>query len=79
MCPGFTATERLDDLAAATAERTGTDTASVFESWAEQTAVKRMLQPDELAAAVTFLCSAAASGISGVALAVDGGLDRALL
>jgi 3-oxoacyl-[acyl-carrier protein] reductase len=79
VCPGFTSTERLDDLAAATAERTGTDTASVFESWAEQTAVKRMLQPDELAAAVTFLCSAAASGISGVALAVDGGLDRALL
>jgi 3-oxoacyl-[acyl-carrier protein] reductase len=79
VCPGFTATERLDQLAAAVAERSGIEAGVVFASWAEQTAVKRVLRPDELAAAAVFLCSAAASGITGVALAVDGGLDRALL
>jgi 3-oxoacyl-[acyl-carrier protein] reductase len=36
----------------------------------------RLAEPRELAAAVTFLCSARASYITGVALIVDGGLTR---
>jgi 3-hydroxybutyrate dehydrogenase len=36
-------------------------------------AVKRFLQPDEVAALARFLCSTAAAGITGSAQTIDGG------
>jgi NAD(P)-dependent dehydrogenase (short-subunit alcohol dehydrogenase family) len=39
--------------------------------------VGRLATPEEIAAAVAFLCSAQASYITGVNLLVDGGLVRA--
>ena len=36
-------------------------------------AIKRMLEPDEVAAYVRFLCSAAGAGITGAAQVMDGG------
>ena len=79
VCPGYTATERLDELAAAVAARDGVEPAEVFAAWAAKAPVGRLLEPAEVAAAVAFLCSAPASGITGVALAVDGGFSRGLL
>ena len=79
VCPGFTATDRLGVLAANVAERDGVTTDEVFAGWAETAPVGRLLRPDEVASAVGFLCSEAASGITGVALPVDGGLGRSLV
>jgi 3-oxoacyl-[acyl-carrier protein] reductase len=79
VCPGFTATDRLGVLASNVAEREGVTVDDVFAGWAKTAPVRRLLQPEEVAAAVGFLCSEAASGITGVALPVDGGLGRSLI
>ena len=39
---------------------------------------RRLGSPEEFAAAAAFLCSAQASYITGVALAVDGGMMRSI-
>lgn len=79
VCPGYTDTERLTELAAAKAERDGGTPEEILKGWADHTPVGRLLDPDELAAAVAFLCSAPASGITGINLPVDGGFSRSLL
>ncbi len=43
------------------------------EDMEQLSALGRLLQPDEIAAVVAFLCSEDASGITGAALVVDGG------
>lgn len=79
VCPGFTATERLDELARVMAGRQGGSPEAVLAGWAERAPVGRLLEPAEVAAAVAFLCSEPASGITGVALPVDGGCHRGLI
>jgi SDR family mycofactocin-dependent oxidoreductase len=67
VCPGSTRTAMLEASAAVY------DLASVEEFAAHQ-ALGRLLEPEEVAAAIAWLCSPAASGVTGAALAVDGGM-----
>jgi 3-oxoacyl-[acyl-carrier protein] reductase len=79
VCPGFTATDRLGELAVNVAQRDGVTVDDVYAAWTAQAPVGRLLRPEEVAAAIGFLCSGLASGITGVALPVDGGLGRSLI
>jgi 3-oxoacyl-[acyl-carrier protein] reductase len=76
--PGFTRTERLEELAAAVAAQAHITPQEVFAGWEELIPAGRLGKPKEIAAAVTFLCSEPASYVTGTSLAVDGGFVKGL-
>jgi 3-oxoacyl-[acyl-carrier protein] reductase len=75
--PGFTATERLKELARARSN-TRKSEKEIFEGWAAETAVKRLGEPRELADTIVWLASERASYITGQTILVDGGLYKGL-
>jgi len=79
VCPGYTRTARLEELARATAEREGKPWESYLEAWAQAAPAGRLGMPEEIASAVAFLCSEQAAYVTGVALPVDGGRIKSLL
>ena len=79
VAPGYTLTERQDELAEVRGKTAGKSKQEVIDSWALQAPIRRMAQPEEIAAAVAFLASERASYITGVTLAVDGGWVKSLL
>lgn len=71
--PGRIHTERIDQLDADTAKRSGRTVEDVREEWWAQIPLGRYGEPREYAAAAAFLLSDRASYITGVSLQVDGG------
>ena len=78
VAPGYTLTERQDELAAARAGTSGRTKEEMIETWAAQIPMRRLATADEIAAAVAFLASERAAYITGVTLQVDGGWVRGL-
>lgn len=71
--PGFTATGRLRSLLEGKARRAGIDIDEVERDALGTIPAGRFAEPDEIAAAVLFLCTPGAGYVSGVNLPVDGG------
>jgi 3-oxoacyl-[acyl-carrier protein] reductase len=78
VAPGFTATERLKELAKARAATLQTTEQQMFDGWAADAALKRLGQPEEVADAIVWLASERASYITGQTVLVDGGLYKGL-
>lgn len=76
--PGPTATDRWEHLVQAHAGRSGEDTATVRARLSAEFPLGRPAEVEEVAAAVAFLASPAASFVSGVNLTVDGGQSRGI-
>ncbi len=74
--PGMTVTERMEDLLKAQAADGGTDLETARASAIAREGVRRLGEPEDVAALVAFLCSPAARHIQGTAIAVDGGATR---
>ena len=74
--PGYTATERVQDLADALARREGVDASQIRARWEKEIPMRRLARPEEFAALAAFLVSERASYITGSAIAVDGGWIR---
>jgi len=79
VCPGYTLTERLDELAEKQARITGVPRDQIYDTWSSEIPIGRLARPDEFAALVAFLASERASSINGTTIAVDGGWVKGLL
>jgi 3-oxoacyl-[acyl-carrier protein] reductase len=77
--PGYTRTERVEELADATAKRDGLTRPDVLARFEREIPMKRLGEPHEFAAVAAFLASDRASYVTGQSIAVDGGWIRSLL
>lgn len=71
--PGYTSTARLKDLAESKAHSLGVNVADIRKQWEENTSLKRLGTPDEIANTVLFLASDESSYVTGHNFSVDGG------
>jgi len=79
VCPGYTLTERVQELAQTESQRTGKETSEIVQDWAKTIPLRRMAQPREIANLVVFLASERASFITGATLQVDGGWIKGIV
>ncbi|MGQ4914166.1 MAG: SDR family oxidoreductase [Candidatus Asgardarchaeia archaeon] len=79
VCPGITLTDRVRNLAEITAKQKKISVDNVFEQWAKEIPMRRIGQPSDLAALITFLASERASFITGTTIQVDGGQIKFVL
>lgn len=78
VAPGYTMTERQEELTEAKARATGKTIEELMEMRAAEIPMRRSASVEEISAAVAFLASERASYITGVTLQVDGGWVRSL-
>lgn len=76
--PGATNTVRLQSIAQVKAEKFNESVEDVFAEMAAESPMKRIAEPQEIAAAIAFLASPSASYINGINVPVDGGRTKSL-
>jgi 3-oxoacyl-[acyl-carrier protein] reductase len=76
--PGYTATDRLKELARARSASQNKSEDEIFAAWAGDSALKRIAEPKEVADAIVWLASERASYITGQTILVDGGAYKGL-
>jgi 3-oxoacyl-[acyl-carrier protein] reductase len=76
--PGFTATDRLKELAKARSAASGNSEQEIFDGWSADASLKRLGEPREVAETILWLASDRASFITGQTILVDGGAYRGL-
>jgi 3-oxoacyl-[acyl-carrier protein] reductase len=76
--PGFTATDRLKQIAKSRSASLGKSEDELFASWASEIPLGRLGEPREVADAIVWLASERASFITGQTILVDGGTYKGL-
>jgi 3-oxoacyl-[acyl-carrier protein] reductase len=78
VAPGFTATDRLKELAVARSSASGKTEQEIFDGWSADAPLKRLGEPREVAETIVWLASERASYITGQTVLVDGGMYKGL-
>jgi 3-oxoacyl-[acyl-carrier protein] reductase len=78
VAPGYTATDRLKELARARSAAQGKTEKQISEGWAADAPLKRLGEPREVADTIVWLASERASYITGQTVLVDGGVYKGL-
>lgn len=76
--PGATLTDRLHEIIENKAKKTGKSIETIQEAMKSAVPMKRFAKPEEIANAIAFLASPAASYINGINVPVDGGRTKSL-
>lgn len=78
VAPGYTATDRLIELAKHGATASGRSEKQIEQGWIDQIPLGRLGKPEELADAIVWLASEQASFVTGQTILVDGGMYKGL-
>ena len=73
VCPGYVDTRLTDESVARIVERAGLSEAEAREAILATSPQRRLIEPEEVARAVTWLCEDAARGVNGQTIVIDGG------
>jgi 3-hydroxybutyrate dehydrogenase len=74
VCPGYVRTPLVEEQIASQARLNGVDEAEVVQTvLLRQSALKRLVEPEEVAAVVAYLCGPDAGFITGTSIVMDGG------
>jgi 3-hydroxybutyrate dehydrogenase len=73
VCPGYTDTDLIRDSVAQVASKTGRAQGDVLAEYTKGTPIGRLIRPQEVAAAIVYLCAPEAAAVTGTALTIAGG------
>jgi NAD(P)-dependent dehydrogenase (short-subunit alcohol dehydrogenase family) len=73
VCPGYTDTAIVHEGVARIVAATGRSAADAMATFSQSSPLKRLVEPDEVAAAVLWLCADAPAAFTGQAMSVSGG------
>jgi 3-oxoacyl-[acyl-carrier protein] reductase len=78
LCPGYTATDRVQQLAEQLAESSGSSPEEIREAWTKNIPSGRLADPREMGYLAAFLASEQAGYMTGVAINLDGGFVKSI-
>ncbi|HUF89635.1 MAG TPA: SDR family NAD(P)-dependent oxidoreductase [Gemmatimonadota bacterium] len=73
LCPGYVDTDMTDASVARIMERAGLSETAALEAILATSPQGRLIEPGEVARAVTWLCEESTRGVNGQAIVIDGG------
>ncbi len=73
VCPGYTDTDIIRDAVANIVAKTGRSEAEALQEFTRTNPQGRLIEPQEVAATVVWLCSEGARSVTGQAISISGG------